>query len=371
MFVGKITNAMNVASNKNNFFSLQIMKWQVNSNKRIMPWTEEKDTYKIWISEIVLQQTRVEQGIGYYIKIVKRFPTLQVLAEASEESLFKVWEGLGYYSRARNLLKTARHVYFQLQGKFPDSYEGLLLLKGIGPYTAAAISSFAYNLPHAVVDGNVFRVLSRFFGESLPIDSTNGKKYFTVLANQLIDKKNPAVYNQAIMDFGATVCKPKIPCCQECFLQKKCYAFAYGLINKLPVKEKFLIKKKRYFTYFIFSVKQTIMIVKRTNKDIWEGLYEFYLYESAKPQKWKTSELNEWLKQQMGIKNYSLEAISKTYKQELTHQTLEGVFVKISLHELPHSLKRFSAVTPAGLRSIAFPKLINQYLDNEFWLTTE
>ncbi|MDQ6813597.1 MAG: A/G-specific adenine glycosylase, partial [Bacteroidota bacterium] len=234
------------------------MSWNLERNKRIMPWKGEKDPYKIWISEIILQQTRVTQGLAYYNNFIKEFPTLKSLAEASDQGVFKIWEGLGYYSRCKNLLFTARHIYKNLDGKFPETYENILKLKGIGPYTAAAISSFAYGLPHAVVDGNVFRVLSRFFGEATPIDSSKGKETFSALAATLLYKKDSAAFNQAIMDFGATICKPQIAECQACILQSECVAYNHGLVNKLPVKEKRLIKRKRFFTYFIFIVNDGV-----------------------------------------------------------------------------------------------------------------
>lgn len=203
-----------------------------------MPWKGEKDPYKIWLSEIILQQTRVEQGLSYYNNFIKTFPDIQQLAKAKDEKIFKLWEGLGYYTRCRNLIASARFVAKEKKGKFPDSYEEIKALKGVGPYTAAAISSFAFNLPHAVVDGNVFRVLARVFGIDKPTDTTEGKKYFTQLAEELLDKKRPGLYNQAIMDFGAMICKPASPLCATCCFKKHCIAFQRDRINELPVKEK-------------------------------------------------------------------------------------------------------------------------------------
>ena len=190
-----------------------------------MPWKGEKDPYKIWLSEIILQQTRVEQGLNYYHRFIKTFPDVHQLGKAPDAKVFKLWEGLGYYTRCRNLIATARYISKELNGEFPAAYDEIKALKGIGPYTAAAISSFAFNLPHAVVDGNVFRVLSRIYGIQTPIDSTEGKKYFTRLANEKLDKELPGVYNQAIMDFGAIVCKPASPLCGDCVFNKICFAF--------------------------------------------------------------------------------------------------------------------------------------------------
>jgi len=212
-------------------------------NNRAMPWKGEKDAYKIWLSEIILQQTRVEQGWDYYNRFIERFPQIQLLADAKDEEVFKLWEGLGYYSRCKNLLATARFITQEKRGIFPSAYKDILHLKGVGPYTAAAIASFAFNLPHAVVDGNVSRVLSRFFGIATPIDSTAGKQEFTALAQALLDQQSPGIYNQAIMDFGATICKPQLPLCADCPLQAECTAFQTGKISDLPVKEKKLQKK--------------------------------------------------------------------------------------------------------------------------------
>ena len=331
-----------------------------------MPWTKEKDTYKIWISEIILQQTRVEQGVGYYKNFIKKFPTLKSLALANEESVFKHWEGLGYYSRCKNLINTAKKIFYELNGEFPKDYEGLLALKGIGPYTAAAISSFAYGLPYAVVDGNVFRVLSRFFGQNIPIDSTGGKKFFTSLANNLIDKNDPASFNQAIMDFGATVCKPQIPKCQHCALQNDCIAYKNGVVNKLPIKEKVLVKKKRYFTYFVFTIQNKVLVSKRVEKDIWQNLYEFYLFESMKKPVWNGIELGEWINGQMGILKYEVKHISHIFTQQLTHQNLEGQFITVTLQTIPETLKCFKKIGISNLHKLAFPKFINKYLEAGF-----
>ncbi len=357
---------MKLSKITNSFFTKTLLKWHYNYNERIMPWAKEKDTYKIWISEIILQQTRVEHGIGYYTNFVKKFPTLETLALADDQSVFKMWEGLGYYSRCKNLIHTAKKIFFELNGKFPDQYETLLSLKGIGPYTAAAISSFAYGLPHAVVDGNVFRVLARFFGESIPIDSSKGKLFFENLANQLLFKNDPASYNQAIMDFGATVCKPRIAECQNCMLKKNCIAYNQGTVNKLPIKEKQLIRKNRFFTYFIFSVKDKFLVTKRIEKDIWQNLYEFYLYQSSKMPVWKKEEINQWLQYQMGIEEYKIKNVSGIYKQQLTHQNLEGNFITIELISIPLSLQHYQALSQEELGTVPFPKFINQYLEKGF-----
>ena len=205
-----------------------------------MPWKGEKDPYKIWVSEIILQQTRVEQGLKYYTNFISTFADIDELAAAADQKIYKAWEGLGYYTRCRNLIETARHISRNLNGKFPQRYEEIKKLKGIGSYTASAIASFAFDEPYAVVDGNVFRVISRIFGINKPIDSTQGKIFFTRLANELLDEQNPALYNQAIMDFGAVICKP-IPICKNCPFSKHCKAFKNGSVFSLPVKSKKII----------------------------------------------------------------------------------------------------------------------------------
>ena len=236
--------------NKKFFFEF-LIKWNRNKNKREMPWKGERDPYKIWVSEIILQQTRVQQGLAYYNRFISAWPDVKSLARAKEQDVYKLWEGLGYYSRCTNLIASAKYICDELNGMFPETHEEILSLKGIGDYTAAAIASFAFNQPYAVVDGNVFRVLARFFGIKTPVDSTAGKKLFRSLANSLIDKKEPAEYNQAIMDFGAVVCKPVLPLCQECPLQKKCIACQKNFVSILPIKEKGIKIRQRFFNYLV------------------------------------------------------------------------------------------------------------------------
>lgn len=344
-------------------FTRQILKWHIENNKRIMPWKGEKDPYKIWLSEIILQQTRVEQGLAYYYAFVTKFTTINKLAAASDEEVYKLWEGLGYYSRCKNLLHTARLVADENDGVFPNAYEDILKLKGVGPYTAAAISSFAFGLSYAVLDGNVFRVLSRYFGVEVPIDSNNGKKYFTTLAQSLIDKKDPASYNQAIMDFGATICKPKFPECQQCVLQPNCVAYKQGIVNKLPIKEKRLLKKHRWFYYFIFSIGDMVLVNRRLGGDIWENLHEFFLFESDKIERWTDDKITHWMHHHLGIVTYQLESISLVYKQVLTHQVINGQFINIKLSELPGSLAHLKSYGAQDLNALSFPKFINQHLD--------
>ncbi len=326
-----------------------------------MPWKGEKDPYRIWISEIILQQTRVEQGLAYYLRFIKNFPRIQDLAKATDEKVFKLWEGLGYYSRCRNLLSTARFISNTLNGQFPSTYEDILALKGVGPYTAAAISSFAFNLPHAVIDGNVFRVLSRLTGISQAIDSAEGKKKFTSIANEWLDKKQPGKYNQAIMDFGATICKPQSPLCEDCPFQSVCFAYQNELINVLPVKAKKQKLKSRFFYYFILNYKKQKAVRLRDKKDIWQGLYEFPLIEMAAPasqdELLAIAKKNKWL-----IKGkYELLSISSTFKQLLSHQKLEGKFIEMNLLQQP-DIDDWKWVSPALMKKLAFPRFINLYL---------
>lgn len=327
-----------------------------------MPWKGEKDPYKIWLSEVILQQTRVEQGWSYYEKFISNYPTIQQLAAAKDEAVFKLWEGLGYYNRCKNLLFTARDIVKNRGGVFPSNYESIVALKGVGPYTAAAISSFAFNLPYAVVDGNVFRVLSRLFGIATPIDSVAGKKQFSELAFAVLDKKEPGIYNQAIMDFGATVCKPAIPLCSHCPLQTHCQAYLHGKVNALPVKEKMLQKKTRWFTYFLFTLNGKLLVNKRTGKDIWENLYEFYLLETDDKMNWNAAAVHDWLQGQFGTITASVHHITPVMAQQLTHQTIKAQFISVELNKLPKTLKEYQWQPLKSLSELAFPKLMNTYL---------
>jgi len=328
-----------------------------------MPWKGEKDPYKIWLSEVILQQTRVAQGWAYYNNFITNYPTIRQLAKAPDQEVFKLWEGLGYYNRCKNLLFTARQIVAERKGVFPDQYEDILALKGIGPYTAAAIASFAYNQPYAVVDGNVFRVLSRFFGIAEAIDSAKGKVLFTRIAEKVLARKEAGIYNQAIMDFGATVCKPFAPSCSSCPLQPHCKAYAEGTVNRLPIKEKTLQRKNRWFYYFLFSYKGKLLVNQRQNHDIWQDLFEFYLLETEEQVKWDEKSVRQWLKEQIGIRKAEIKEISPLQKQELTHQQIKGQFIRVGLETLPHFLENDRWETQKGLQKLAFPKFITGYLE--------
>ncbi|MES1225059.1 MAG: A/G-specific adenine glycosylase, partial [Bacteroidota bacterium] len=264
------------------YFSDIIVKWYLN-NKRNLPWRESRDPYNIWLSEIILQQTRVSQGLPYYERFVTTYPTVDALAAAPEQDVLRLWQGLGYYSRARNLHKCAKTVVELHEGKFPGSFQQLLSLPGIGEYTAAAVASIAFEEPVAVVDGNVFRVLSRLFGIDTPINSSEGKKIFTDLANAFIGSDRPDLHNQAVMEFGALFCTPVKPLCEECIFQKNCVAFKNNLQQVLPVKIKNKPGRKRYFYYVVMEHKNALLMRKRDQKDIWLGLFDFHLIEKKRP----------------------------------------------------------------------------------------
>lgn len=343
------------------WFTKKLTSWY-NINKRDLPWRHETNPYFIWLSEIILQQTQVVQGLGYYNKFIKNYPTVKKLANASEDEILKDWQGLGYYSRARNLQAAAKSILEKHNGIFPNKYEDIRELKGIGDYTAAAIASFAYNLPYAVVDGNVYRVLSRLFGIETPIDSGDGKKQFQKLATELLDKKNPAIHNQAIMEFGSQYCKPVNPKCETCIFNKNCFAFANNVVSQLPLKVKKTKVRNRYLNYLILIDKnKNILLNKRTENDIWKGLYEFYLLETDK----EISE-SDLIKQKL-IKHelpgdFSIHYVSKQYKHILSHQHLYAKFYIIKVSN-SHP-KKNTTTSIKSLTNYAFPRLIDKFLDD-------
>lgn len=342
-------------------FTRNLLRWNREQNNRKMPWKSEKDPYKIWLSEIILQQTRVDQGIRYYETFVKHFPTVHELAAAKQEKVFKLWEGLGYYQRCKNLLNTASIIVQEHDGKFPGTYDGLLRLKGIGPYTASAIASFAYNAPHAVLDGNVFRILSRVYGMHTPIDTTQGKKIYTALAQELLDKKNAAVYNQAIMDFGATVCRPRNPACATCPMRSFCEAYAHNIVHLLPEKEKKTAVKKRWFSYFVLEQDEHVFLFKRSGDDIWENLYEFFLVEAEGPVTPSAEAIKKMLLPLGKNTGAKLISVSPLYNQRLTHRQIEAQFIHVRIKtsvNVPGGI----AVPWPQLKRYAFPRVIREYL---------
>lgn len=343
------------------FFADALLVWNDLDNKRQMPWKGESDPYRIWISEIILQQTRVQQGLEYYNRFMKTFPDVKSLATAPEKKVYKLWEGLGYYSRCKNLIATAQFIYKDLDGKFPDKFEDILTLKGVGNYTASAIASFAFNLPHAVVDGNVFRVLSRFFGIETPINTTEGKKFYASIAQSLLDKNQPGKYNQALMDFGAIICKPAAPLCNDCPLQKKCVAFKSNRVTELPVNTKTIKLKERFFTYLVIQYQSQFYVRKRTAKDIWQNLYEFVLIESKILLNANEWTVNEEISNILNPLDFKVLSVSDIQKQRLTHQLISARFIRLKINK-PLQFEGYSLVAMRQMKSLPFPKLITSFL---------
>ncbi|HXB43100.1 MAG TPA: A/G-specific adenine glycosylase [Puia sp.] len=348
-------------------FSKKLLDWNKTDNLRTMPWKGEKDPYKIWLSEIILQQTRVEQGWTYYENFIKAFPTVHHLAKAPRKKVFKLWEGLGYYNRCKNLIETAKKISKNYKGKFPRDYQEIKSFKGIGPYTAAAIASFAFNLPFAVVDGNVERVLSRYFGMSTPTDTADGKRMFAELAGALLDKKQPGIFNQAMMDFGAVICKPKNPLCAQCPQQKDCEAYIHQLLDVLPVKSKRIEKKKRWFYYFIIECKGSVYIHMRKQKDIWQHLYEFVLYESDHALSPREMLNHPFAHNILGKSTIKGKNISLVYKQQLTHQTIYAQFIHVTVPRPLLTLKDFTLVKKKDIMQLPFPKSTATYIKQPLW----
>ncbi len=344
-------------------FSKVLGIWYL-KNGRNLPWRTTKNPYFIWLSEVILQQTRVEQGLPYYERFIEHFPEIIDLAEASQDKILHLWQGLGYYSRARNLHSAAKQIINEFNGQFPDNFEQIRSLKGIGDYTAAAIASFAFDLPHAVVDGNVYRFLSRLFGIHTPIDSSLGKKEFALLADKLLDKKHPARHNQAMMEMGATICKPVNPICIECPFAGDCVAYNKGVINQLPVKEKKLKVRIRYFNYLIIHDSSSVVISSRKEKDIWQGLFEFPLIESDFDLQ-TTDLLNNKSFLDLTRGKVQLENSSELIKHLLSHQTLFTRFRWLKVKSLSGYKKNndFKIIPFDDLKHFGMPQLIVKYLD--------
>lgn len=332
---------------------MTLRQWYL-ENRRDLPWRNTRDPYPIWLSEIILQQTRVNQGLPYYHRFLETFPEIRDLALAPTDQVMRIWQGLGYYSRARNLQAAARQVLEVHGGIFPSDFPAIRNLKGVGDYTAAAIASFAFGLPHPVIDGNVYRFLSRLTGSELPIDSTAGKKHFAVLAHELLDHKEPGLHNQAMMELGATVCLPQNPRCNDCPFVAACEAFLTDKIHLLPVKSKKQKSRDRYFHYFIFEDKGHTWIRSRQQKDIWRGLYEFPLLETNGIRTGASGILN----------NYQGKyKISRPYKHLLSHQNIHAVFYRISAPYKPfNGSGNFRKVALEDLDRFAMPQLLVKYL---------
>jgi len=361
---------MNYTQNINyTFLVYKILKWY-DIHKRDLPWRHTKDPYKIWLSEILLQQTRVDQGLPYYIKFIKTFPDIQSLAEADEQHVLGLWQGLGYYSRARNMHASAKRIVSEYNSKIPNSYQELLKLKGIGKYTAAAIASLAFGEKVAVVDGNVYRVLSRFLGIETDIASNAGQKEFFNKAQELMPDKNGHIYNQAIMEFGALHCTPKNPQCDTCPLQTQCYAYKYNLQTLLPRKEKKTVKRNRYFNYLLFKKGNNFLLKARKDKDIWQGMYEFYLLEDT-----KLATVEDLLTKNFKssfIKSFIITKECTEVRHVLSHQNIfskawcievkdAGIFNKLIVMGL-------TSVHKKNLKALPKPVLITRFLEESAFI---
>jgi len=345
------------------YFSDKVVKWY-EQNKRDLPWRETRDPYKIWLSEIILQQTRVNQGLPYYLKFVEKFPDVGALAAASEQEILRLWQGLGYYTRARNLHKCAQEVVSNHGAIFPQSFEELKKLVGIGDYTAAAIASIAYRENVAVVDGNVFRVLSRVFGIDAEINSPEGRKAFAALANELVRNARPDVHNQAMMEFGALFCTPKNPDCHQCIFRTSCFAAQNNLQQLLPVKTKTKLARKRYFYYFVMKKGHSLLMKKRGEKDIWQGLFDFFLVEKSRPVRIQKLVEDFNSANGMDIRTNDVE-VSHLYKHLLSHQTILAKFIIIKEHRSGLLLHEpFGFYSTKKIAELPKPVLISRFLSD-------
>jgi A/G-specific adenine glycosylase len=352
---------MNLVSGFSNITYL-LSEWY-KSNKRDLPWRKTIDPYQIWLSEIILQQTRVEQGLPYFEAILGRFPNVRILAESPEDELLKLWQGLGYYSRARNMHLAAKQVMDDFNGLFPSTYENLLKLKGIGEYTASAIASFAYQIPKAVVDGNVFRVLSRLFAIDTPINTTEGKKLFAKIAEDLLDRKHPDIHNQAMMDFGAMQCTPANPDCSICPLSNQCIAFSAGTVQHLPVKLAGAKKQERYFHYLFFTDGQSTWLQQRLQKDIWQQLWEFPLIESDHEESVETllkrEDVSEWVGDHftLGTPVY--------LKHILTHRIINALFIPIRIEKKSPLPEKWKEIKLKEINDFAVSRLMELFIHKQ------
>ena len=335
-------------------------------NRRDLPWRHSPSPYQVWLSEIILQQTRVNQGWDYYLRFIERWPTVADLAQASEEEVLKMWQGLGYYSRARNLHHCAQQVVNEYGGQFPADFEKLKQLKGIGDYTAAAIASIAFNQPHAVVDGNVYRVLSRLYDIDTPININEGQTLFAQLADELLNREQPGLHNQAMMEFGALHCTPKNPNCLLCPLQAQCLAFAHQTVIQRPVKLPKVKVTTRYFNYLVIRINGSVYLHKRSGNDIWKNLYDFPCIESETPMTVEEVVASEKFIQLIEEKHFSITKVSPVYTHKLTHRTLLAQFIEIKLEQklLQIETKDLFLTPESELGSFPIPRLIDLYLNH-------
>ncbi len=330
-------------------------------HKRDLRWRHTRDPYRIWLSETILQQTRVQQGAAYYDRFVEHYPTVEALASAPEDDVLKLWQGLGYYARARHLHAAAQQVVARFNGEFPYQYDQLRQLPGIGDYTASAISSIAHNEPHAVVDGNVYRLYARLFDIDTPIDTTAGQRAFKVLAQELLDEREAGEHNQALMEFGALLCTPSTPRCDECPLEGHCMARAHGTVAERPVKQRGLRIRDRYLHYLHLTAQGHTLIRRRETRDIWQGLYEFPMVESAAAiEGFEALELPL----PMAGKNYLLKKERLMAPHLLSHQRLHARFYQLEMDTLPH-WEGCIEIPEESLGEYAIPRLIERYIEEE------
>ena len=341
----------------------QLLAWY-DVNKRDLPWRDCGDPYKVWVSEVMSQQTRIEAMKPYYDNWMRLFPTLEELAKASEDEVVHAWQGLGYYSRARNLHAAAKSIMEQFGGVFPREYKEILSLKGIGEYTAAAIVSFVWNKPYPVVDGNVYRVLSRLYAVDTPIDSTLGKKQFAELAALVMNPKYAGTHNQAIMEFGALQCVPQNPDCEVCPLKECCMAYASGNVQAFPVKQNKTKTRPRYFHYLYIIYKGQTWLSRRGKKDIWEGLYEFPLIETAEPMDFAGLQQTEAYRKLFdGAGRMNVSVDMSEVKHVLSHQVLYTTFYRVEIEKVTDALNSYLAVPYEDIERYAVPRLVHIYLE--------
>ncbi|MCO5233070.1 MAG: A/G-specific adenine glycosylase [Chitinophagales bacterium] len=340
-------------------FKKTLIQWS-NDHKRLLPWQNTKNPYHIWLREVILQQTRIEQGSSYYHTFLMKYPDIQHLASSSLEDIYKSWEGLGYYSRAKNLHQTAQFIVEHYQGIFPRQYDLILQLKGIGEYTAAAIASFAFDLPYPTLDGNTYRVLARFFGVEIPIDTTEGKKYFKQLAVDCLDFQYPAQYNQALIDLGATICKPMNPLCEQCPLSSNCEAFNKEKISLLPVKSKKINIQERFFHFFIIHWNHQVYIQQRKQKDIWQFLFQFPMIEANETKVINHEDLATYFNGRFQIIEES-----EIFIQILTHRKIKAKFWEVRASYLQAS-SDWILIPFHQIKDYSYPKIIREYLSKRY-----
>lgn len=347
----------------------KLLDWYEN-NKRDLPWRHTNDPYKIWLSEVILQQTRVDQGMEYYLDFVDTFPTVKHLASANEDLVLKQWQGLGYYSRARNLHEAAKMVVKECDGRFPDNFEDIKKLKGVGPYTAAAIASIVFNEPRPVVDGNVMRVVSRWFAIKEPINTAKGRNKIEAALDELIDKEQPGKFNQAIMEFGALFCKPKNPDCRHCIFNDTCEAFMKGLVAELPRKTPMAKIRNRYFNYLFMVSNQNetdfTVLKKRSGNDIWQGLYEFPLIETESEEPFDRLTEIPLLEVLTGNIPFTIQKVSKIYIHQLSHQKIHARFIMMNVSELPKTLPEgYQKIKLTAIHKYPVSRLVHKFLEDQ------